>query len=305
MLIRTMVAAAALFLVPGCAEARQPDTDFGTEMRKRLAERMVGASISADPADPLSAVVKGGEWDEATVNFHRVHSYCQSANADDCEALKKEFIEKITKKPPAVSKASLRLIVRDAQYVGYVRATEKSDSLAHFEQIGDDLFVLLASDSPDAIALVGDKGLKDLGLSRDEAWTIAASQTRALLPALPTSAQLKSNPVAYQDYELLGSLLIDRAAWADLAKAVGPDLFVTVVSDQFVFVAAMPDGPRLDAFKKSVAEDCGGQTRCISPNVYRFRDGRWVISRYARSTNVNRDGIARTHGGGAINGLAR
>lgn len=277
--VRTLVAAAALILMPGFAEATQSDTDFGAEMRKRLAGRMAGASISANPADPLSATVKGGEWDEATVNFHRVHGYCQSASADDCEALKKEFVEKITKKPPAANRASLRLIVRDAQYIGYVRATEKSDKLAHFEQIGEDLFVLLASDSPDAIALVGDKGLKDLGLSRDEAWAIAASQTRALLPALPTSAQLKSNPVAYQDDELLGSLLIDRAAWAELARAIGPDLFVTVVSDQFVFVATMPDGPHLDAFKKSVAEDCSGQTRCISPNVYRFRDGQWVVSR--------------------------
>ncbi len=279
MLVRTLVAAAAFILMPGVAEATQSETDFGAEMRKRLAEHMAGASISANPADPLSATVKGGEWDEATVNFHRVHSYCQSASANDCEALKKEFVEKITKMPPAASKASLRLIVRDAQYIGYVRATEKSDKLAHFEQIGEDLFAVLASDSPDAIALVGDKGLKDLGLSRDEAWAIAASQTRALLPPLPTSAQLKSNPVAYQDYELLGSLLIDRAAWVELAKAVGPDLFVTVVSDQFVFVATMPDGPRLDAFKKSVAEDCSGQTRCISPNVYRFRDGQWVVSR--------------------------
>lgn len=279
MLVRTLVAAAALILMPGFAEATQSETDFGAEMRKRLAEHMTGASISANPADPLSATVKGGEWDEATVNFHRVHSYCQSASADDCEALKKEFVEKITKMPPAASKASLRLIVRDAQYIGYVRATEKSDKLAHFEQIGEDLFALLASDSPDAIALVSDKGLKDLGLSRDEAWAIAASQTRALLPPLPTSAQLKSNPVAYQDNELLGSLLIDRAAWADLAKAIGPDLFVTVVSDQFVFVAVMPDGSRLDAFKKSVAEDCSGQARCISPNVYRFRDGQWVVSR--------------------------
>lgn len=279
MLVRTLVAAAALILMPGFAEATQSDLDFGAEMRKRLAEHMAGASISSNPADPLSATVKGSDGNEVTVNFHRVHSYCQSARADDCEALKTEFVEKITKMPPPATKASLRLIVRDAQYVGYVRATEKSDKLAHYEQIGDDLFVLLASDSPDAIALVGDKGLKDLGLSRDEAWTIAASQTRALLPPLPTPAQLKSNPVAYQDDELLGSLLIDRAAWADLAKAIGPDLFVTVVSDQFVFVATMPDGPRLDAFKKSVAEDCSGQTRCISPNVYRFRDGQWVVSR--------------------------
>jgi hypothetical protein len=279
MLDRILVAAAALILMPGFAEATQSDTDFGAEMRKRLAEHMAGASVSANPADPLSATVKGGEWDEATVNFHRVHSYCQSASADDCEVLKKEFVEKITKMPPAASKASLRLIVRDAQYIGYVRATEKSDKLAHFEQIGEDLFALLASDSPDAIALVSDKGLKDLGLSREEAWAIAASQTRALLPPLPTSAQLKSNPVAYQDDELLGSLLIDRAAWTELAKAIGPDLFVTVVSDQFVFVAVMPDGSRLDAFKKSVAEDCSGQARCISPNVYRFRDGQWVVSR--------------------------
>jgi len=26
------------------------------------------------------------------------------------------------------------------------------------------------------------------------------------------------------------------------------------------------------------SEDCAAQQRCVSPNIYRFREGRWVIA---------------------------
>ena len=44
-------------------------------------------------------------------------------------------------------------------------------------------------------------------------------------------------------------------------------------------VGPMPDGPSLEAFRETVDEDCRAQPRCVSPNIYRFRGGRWVIAR--------------------------
>lgn len=277
--VRAFIAAVLVATSPACAAADKDADAFAAEMRGRLAAQIAGATVAPDPDDALSAKVEGGEREEATVNFHRIFNYCQTASAEDCAASKQEFVEKISRKPSAITKESLRLIVRDAQYLNYIRSTEKGIKLAYTEKIGEDLFAILASDSPDTIALVGDQGLKDVAMTRDQAWSVAAAQTRSILPPIPTAAQLKTDPMAYQEFELLGSLLIDLPAWEKLSEEVGPDLFVTVVSDDFVFVATMPDSPELDAFKRTVADDCQSQQRCISPNLYRFRNGQWVVSR--------------------------
>lgn len=93
---------------------------------------------------------------------------------------------------------------------------------------------------------------------------------------MPTAVQLRKSAMAYEDAPYLGSLVIDTNAWAKVAAAIGPDVFMTVVSDQFVFFGQMPDGAGLESFKKTVADDCAARQRCISPHLYRFRDGQWV-----------------------------
>lgn len=269
----------ALGCPPSYAQA-QSEAVFAADMRQRLQTKLADGKVSPDKGETLTARITGGEWDGALVNFHRIYLYCQTASAADCEATKTEFFDRALVKPPSVTAGSLRLIVRDAQYVAYVRGLpsnadgSKIEMIA--EQIGDDLWALLASDSAQATALVPESELKKLGMTRAEAWARAERQTREKLPPLPTVEDLGKNAVAFQDHEYLGSLLIDRAAWARIAAAVGPDLFVTAVSDGFVFVGTMPDGPRLDDFRKTVADDCAHQQRCLSPNVYRFREGRWV-----------------------------
>lgn len=280
-LVTASMALIALQAAPAHAQSKD-EVAFGAEMRERLAPRVPGSRVVPTPGEPLSVKLAGGEWDGATVNFHRIYQYCVST-PEDCEATKTEFLENITSKPPTMTSASLRLIVRDAGYVDYVRslpaASDGTRDFAFFEQIGDDLFVILASDSTHTTALVSGKGLKELGMTRDQAWAIADRQTRANLPPLPTAAQLKGGIVAYQDQEYLASLLIDRFAWRNLAAQIGPDLFVTAVSDGLVIVGVLPDGPDITEFGKSAAEDCAHQQRCISPHVYRYRDGRWTIAK--------------------------
>ena len=58
-----------------------------------------------------------------------------------------------------------------------------------------------------------------------------------------------------------------------------PALSVTAVSYRFVLVCTLPSGPKLEDLRQTVREDCDAQPRCVSPNIYRFRDGQWVIAR--------------------------
>ena len=280
--MRLVLFVLALIMMP-IAACAAPPKDFRAEMIARLAKLMPGATLSADPDDPLVILIKGGDWDEGAINLHRIEGYCRQASARDCETTKAEFVANVSHKPAKATPASLRLIVRDRDYKDYVddvskKNPEKGD-FATYRQIGENLFVFLAADSKEAIALVGDTTLKELGLTADQAWALAQTQTRAILPPLPDAKQLAKAATAYQDQEYLASLLVDLPAWEAIAAKVGPDLFVTAVSDQFVFVGTMPDGPKLSDFRKTVAEDCRAQQRCVSPNIYRFRGGQWVIAK--------------------------
>jgi hypothetical protein len=87
------------------------------------------------------------------------------------------------------------------------------------------------------------------------------------------------SPVAIEEGDLLTSMLADTGTWRDIAAEVGPDLVVAPTTDGFVLVAALPpDYRRMREFKRAVREGCAAAERCISPNLYRFREGRWAIA---------------------------
>jgi len=224
-----------------------------------------------------------GKEGEATFNLHNLYRLCEDATAQDCDGSKAEFVRKLSAVVPKGTREGLRIVVRDRQYVDYLEQMERQskdgDTLAHRRQIGDDLYVLLAMDHADAIGMIGNEQLKDLSLSADAAWELAQRNTKAIMPPLPEPLQLKQGAMAFQDFPYLSALISDLAGWQNISDVAGADLLMTVVSEQFVFVGLMPDGAGLEKFKQSVQEDCAAQPRCISPNAYRFRDGRWVLAR--------------------------
>lgn len=277
----TLWACATLLAATACQAQSNDARSFAAGMIAQIKQRSPGVEI-VQQDDPLSISLKGGGWkEEATLNFHRIYGYCQKAAPADCAATRTEFLDKILahSAPPAFTAASLRLAVRDLQYVSYVRRLEKGAPLILAEPIGEDLFAVLVSDSAETVALVTPDKLQTLGMTREQAWRRAWDQTRAALPPLPEGTALAKSAMVFQDQEYLASMLIDGKAWRSIAAKAGPDLFATVVADNYVFVGLMPDGPDLAKFRQTVREDCESQPRCISPNLYRFREGRWVVSR--------------------------
>lgn len=278
---RKLAAAMALVAVSSACSAKADESSFSNEMLERARKVFPGADMLLKADEPLVIQIrKNSVRDDGVINLHRIWSYCQNVSATDCEASKAEFLGKISFVPPPASADTLRLIVRDREYYEYVRSqpADNGERLGIGRPIGGGLYALLASDSKDAIAMAGDKALKGMGLTEQQAWDIAFRQTKAKLPALPSPAKLKKGGYAYQDSEYLGSLLADLPAWERISREVGPNLFVTVVSDQMVFVGTMPPGPGLESFKLTVSEDCKQQQRCISPYIYRFDRGAWTVA---------------------------
>ncbi|QZD94500.1 hypothetical protein [Qipengyuania gelatinilytica] len=270
--------------VTACSASAQTEDQFAAEMRSRVTSlEGIDGAITSREDDPLELKLVDPDGNERLINLHRIWTFCQNNTAADCATVKEEFLEKITAAVPEMSRETLRLIVRDREYFRYVNSlknpeTGESPSVI-YRQIGSDLFALLANDGPETIALVTQDHLEELMLSEAEAWDMAERQTADVLPKLPKADDIRNTGVAFEDFEYLGSLILDLKSWAAISDEVGEDMVMTVVSDQFVLFGTMPDGPDLASFRQTVADDCRMQQRCISPNIYRFRQGRWEAIR--------------------------
>ncbi|MBD3728320.1 MAG: hypothetical protein IE933_01310 [Sphingomonadales bacterium] len=279
LLARIALAIAGLGLASSC-QAQPTEREFSEAMLPQMEAAMPGATLALDPDDPLTIRLSNWQgWEDAQINLHRIYGFCLNNPAKDCAAVKAEFVDHLAEKPPESSANSLRVIVRDRQYWDYIAQTfPDKGKLPPHRQIGDDLLAILAFDNPKTIALAQPERLAELGLDEEAAWALARKQMAAILPALPDGAGLREQPVAFEDFEYLASLLDNTAGWDKVARDAGPDMFLTVVSDRFVFVGVMPPGQQLERFRRTVEDDCKAQPRCVSPNIYRFRDGRWVVA---------------------------
>lgn len=268
-------------LAPAADLAADPagSVRFTAGMIERLQRADPKSRFAPATGDPLSIAATSSTNEQRTINLHRLYGFCRQATKEDCESEKSTFIRGVLAPVPKSTRESLRLIVRDREYVDSIRQRPNGNTLIIARLIGDDLFAVLAFDAPQSIALASPDALQRVGLSREEAWDLADRQTRAILPPLPDPAELASEVIVMADGEYLASLLAQQDTWSKLAAATGPDLHVSAVSDSFVVIGTMPPGPSLDKLRKMIAEDCAAERRCISPNLYRFRNGRWQVIR--------------------------
>ncbi len=239
------------------------------------------AVVAQEPGEPLQInITRKGGTEPVVINLHRVFGFCQNVPKPDCEAEVARLIAMMAKASdaPEGGAASLRIIVRDAQYWNYVLGTGINPLPPH-RRIGDDLYAILAFDSPEAIALAPADRIAELGLSEENAWLFAQRQTARIIPGLPEAGPRLDGLTVFQGEEYTGSMMAYPEQWEAIAAANGPDLAVIANSDQFVAAAVVPGGAELEKYRSLAEQQCKLAARCISPNVYRWREGRWVIAR--------------------------
>ena len=280
-MLKLLAASLASLLVAGSAGPTNTEEAFRAGVLARLKAKHPTESFALD-SEALVIRYGGGEENEGKINLHRIFGFCQTASTADCEAEKQSLIEKVVLEPPSATRASLRIVVRDKEYVDYLDSVEQGSEdktpLHYRRQIGEDLYALIASDAPDTIAMVGGRDLKPMKLTPDDAWAIAEANMKAILPKFPEPDRFKSDALVFDNLPYLSAVVADLPYWQRVSEQVGSDLMMTIVSEQFVFVGPLAD-KELPRLKATVAEDCAAQARCISPHVYRFRDGRWVVAR--------------------------
>lgn len=271
----------AIASAPLAAQDRPAERAFSEQALPEIVAAFPDATVAQEPGEPLQInITRKGEDEPVTINLHRVFGFCQTAPADQCDAELTAVIGVLAQAPEAIETEArtLRIIVRDAQYWNYVLGS-KLDGVPLHRRIGDDLYAILAFDSPQAIAIAAPDRIAELGLSDENAWLFAERQTRKIIPGLPEAEPRIEGLTVFQGEEYTGSMMAYPDLWEVLAKANGPDLAVIANSDQFVVAAVVPDGAELEKLRGLAEEQCKLASRCISPNVYRWREGKWVIAR--------------------------
>jgi len=278
-MIRQAIAGIALMTAAN-GHAAAETREFAEQMLERLRAASPETEVRVSASDPLVIEMKqDGTWGDADINLHRLRAFCREASADECDTVLGNFAAMVTAKPPEPVAANLRVVVRQQDYLDRLRDQQDDDAQPVYRQIGDDLYALLAFAGPSGVLMAIPQQLSDLQLGDQAAWQLAGEQTRAMLPRLPKPIDIVRAPVMLEDGDLLSSVLADVDAWRAIAEEVGPDLAVAATTDQLVFMAALPpDYRRMRQLKRAIRDDCAAAERCISPNVYRFREGRWVIA---------------------------
>lgn len=263
------------------AVADSKEARFAAGMIKRLSAAYPAARFRSSSSDPLVIEIANAQWSNGQLYLHRVFAFCETASAADCEAAKQRMIAAVNSPPPTAQSKNLRVIVRGEEYIAYAQAKAAKEKQPWFfvRKIGDDLYEALALDGPNVIGLASAADLRDMKLKPEEAWAIARRQTRAILPPMPEPGAYLMDTVTFEGPEYISAVLADTDYWTKLRDLIGPDLFITVTTDQFVLSSLLGAGPSMDRFAEAVAEDCKRAERCISPHIYRFENGMWVIEK--------------------------
>jgi hypothetical protein len=277
-MIRWLIAGVAL-MIASAGQAASSEREFTAGVLERLRAAMPEVEMRIRGDDPLVIELKYEKsWSDGEFNLHRVHALCEEIGAEECDAFLTQYVSVAAVAPPEPVAENLRVAVRHQGYLDYLGENLPAGERPVSRRIGDDLVALLAFANEHAIAFATEGQVSALDMAPAAAWRLARRQTSAGLPELPFDVNLAEHVVGIEDYDLLPSLLLETQGWRRIAEKTGPDLFVAVASDFSVWIGVMPDGPRLQEFKQVVRDECDAAERCISPNVYRFRAGKWVIA---------------------------
>lgn len=261
-------------MVAAGGQAATGEREFAEQMIERMRAAGSTLDLRISERDPLVIeMTHEGAEESDDFDLHTFYAICAEASAEYCDRFLDSMVSAATTIPPELTAESLRVVVRQRDYFDRLAARQPLT-----RQIGDDLFALLAFTSADLIVFANRDDLRSLGLDTAAAWRLAGEQTRAELPDLPVDVDLAEHVIGYQDYDMLPSLLADTEGWRGVARKAGPALFATATSDVSVWVGVMPDGPRFEELKRVVRSECEASIECVSPNVYRFRGGRWVVA---------------------------
>jgi hypothetical protein len=268
-----------LFCLNDPAHARPSEAAFTSQMADRFRAALPGHAVEIT-SEPLQLRIAATP-DPFLVNVGRVFNYCENAEAQDCaesiDRLIAGSIEGVLHPTPPVTRAQLRLLVRNIEYcdaIGDVASGDVDGPITRPFLPG--LCMLLMADYPTTMRSVTPHELLGLGLAPDAAWTLAEHQTLAGLPRPERLEGLHDTIVAVSGYDYVTSLMLNADGWRAAAAAQG-ELVVAVPDSGTMIVVRRVNLADLPRFRATVREDMETAERGISPNIYHWTTEGWAL----------------------------
>jgi hypothetical protein len=267
------------FCLTGLAPAQPSEADFTRQMADRFRTALPGHAVDIT-SEPLQLRIAATP-DPLVVNVGRIYNYCASAPAQECAESIDRFmagtLEGVVHPVPPVTRAQLRLLVRNVEYCDSINPDHASDLRGPVTRpLVSGLCIILMADYPTTMRSVSKADLGPLGLTPDAAWALAERQTLADLPRPDRLGGLHDGIVAVTGYDYVTSLMLNAEGWRAVAASEGE--LIVAVPDSATMIAVRRANLRDPAgFRATIRDGMATAERGVSPNVYHWTETGWAL----------------------------
>lgn len=265
--------------VTGLAPAPPSEAEFTRQMAERFRAALPGRDVEI--TEPLQFRIRA-EPEPLTINVGRVFNFCAHATADECRDSIDRFVastaDALSNAAAQITRAQLRLLVRNTEYCDYAAAAGTSGNLRRpvTRNVAPGLCVILMADFPTTMRSVPAEDLRRLGLDADAAWALAERQTLADLPHPEAIEGLRGGIAVVTGFDYVTSLLLNREGWRAATAAQG-ELIVAVPASDTLVVARRAALGDLAGFRAAVRQHFETAERGVSPNLYHWTAAGWAL----------------------------
>ena len=138
-----------VFTPPAMAQTDADAQAFAERFLPEVRAALPNETISPTHDDPLQLNVAQPDDSDGlvSISLHGVFGICQTRPISQCDAEKARLIRLLKAEPTTASKDNLRLLVRNSgQWAWIQESLKESESLPLHQQIGEDLYSILAFD---------------------------------------------------------------------------------------------------------------------------------------------------------------
>lgn len=213
-------------------------------------------------------------------NLDRIYAFCK-ANPGSCAGQLNTYVKGVVattrNQQDSPTKASLRVVVRPADYIRQAQREVRARSAILTRPLAEGLAVVAVMDLPRTVRMLNEKDRTALGLTADQVFDIAVANLRQSLKPLDAEAKAVGSgqigTLKGDYYQSSRLALID--SWAPLAQAQGGVLIVAAPSAEVVLYIGEDRSAARDALRTLARNVMASAPKPLSGALLRWTPKGW------------------------------
>jgi uncharacterized protein YtpQ (UPF0354 family) len=283
------IAVFAMFGAPALATGqslpldRQSFTNYVADRIKTVAAEDAQAKFQVTVMRPLAIHLTSESGMGVETNLRLLHTHCVALEGRCADAIARfvqAAFEVFGQATSPIERNMLRALVKPAAYVSEVDETHKQRGLAIVAKpyVGE-LWMILVIHRANLVSVATMETLKQLGLDEASGFDLALKNTAALKGrALDRAVPLRGTHFeTLNEDEYESSRLLMHADWAEVAKARGGDLIVSVPASNALIFGSIRNTDQMKNMRNIVSQEAHKARRFVSSQMFRWRTDGWEL----------------------------